>query len=362
MFLLAMLPTGTTVIIALNRISDQIILDTERDLHTINHGTTAHINEYLNYLRTSAQALGRDKSIVDNLQRYYRQGPAVWDPAGLTAYLKTIQNSRAEVSDLLVLDSTGAVLASASGQYSGINLSSRNFFLQGRQAVFLSDINWYGFAGPATADVQTPTGNRTWIVTAPIASDPGAIPIGVVMGSIDPNSLAHRLAYTMGGDDHQHELPLNTDLISLYLVNQNRLKITPAFSEEKLSPTDTVSTEPVIKGLEQGEEFIGEYVGSDGNLMIGSSKVIPDLQWVAIVEVERELVLFPIIRLRRLALLGTLIVVIVLLLGTIYLTKRVTDPIFRLMKANDALGRGDAAAAVIPPDEIVGDEVGDLMV
>ncbi|MBI3764664.1 MAG: GAF domain-containing protein [Chloroflexi bacterium] len=364
-FLLTLLVCGLAVAwVTLQQASAKIREQSHARLLAAADGAEAHVLEFLAYLKSRSLDFSTDGFIRDSMDALAGDGRAAARACGecqrtIAAALNTHLADKAsvfpEAVETFVLDPAGRVAASSDPSRVGHDYSTADYFLQGRQTVFVSDI--------FRDDV---TGQATWVVSAPLTSRTSGALVGMIANRIDPQTLssliAGRRALAMG-DSTQFVRPGQTG--ETYIVNRDRLMITESRFLDDAVLRVTVNTEPVRRTVEQGEGMTGEYAGYRGVPVSGASVLIDEMGWVIISEIDLSEAALPAEALQRevwknLIGLGVGFGLIVLLMTGV-LARRIVRPMRRMTAANLAAGRGGALGGLIPEAEMPDDEFGEVI-
>lgn len=140
----------------------------------------------------------------------------------------------------------------------------------------------------------------------------------------------------------------------LYLVNNERLLVTPSRIIKDVNVKQRVDTLPVYACLENSREISEEYTNYRGVSVIGASMCFPKEGIVVIAEIEKEEVLAPLTKLVRST---TITVAVALILGIVIIILFIRRPLERindvvLTAKRVAKGDLDARVAVYSQDEL----------
>lgn len=113
-----------------------------------------------------------------------------------------------------------------------------------------------------------------------------------------------------------------------------------------------------IKELGIGKTDLIKYE-LDGNMKMGATAPIPNTKWTLVVTEYESDILSPMVALRNIILLVSLIVILLGALGTYFLSKQITTPIIKLKEAANKLAVGDIEIDIKPSTN---DEIGDLII
>ncbi len=352
---IALVPLVTMVWIAVSRGEAEIHRQTLAVLRAATDGAEAQLREFLASLKSRTVSISLDDLVRGALEtagsRQTPTAPALPPVARLSSHLAQRQQHFPEATEIAVIDLQGRIIGSSAETSVGRDDARMNYFLQGRQAVFVSDL----FR-------DTRTGTIEWVVAAPVTKRDSDEIIGVLACWIDPRVLSDvttgRRIVAMGADTHVFQIG---DTGETFIVNRNKRMITESRFIPHAVLDVTVDTEPVRVALERQQEVSGDYVDYRGQRVSGASTLMPETGWVVVTEIDFGQAFVPLKKLRNVLLAlsaGLGLVIVCLAWG---FTRTIIQPIQVLNQADVALGRGDPAAAFVPEEQIPNDEIGDAM-
>lgn len=106
----------------------------------------------------------------------------------------------------------------------------------------------------------------------------------------------------------------------IYIVNKDKLMITPSRFVEKAVLNLFVDTEPVRRCLEKAEEFKGEYLNYQGEKVIGASMCIKEENAILITEVQSAEIFKPLIQFNNYIILAGILILVLIGVGFFFLS------------------------------------------
>jgi len=249
------------------------------------------------------------------------------------------------------LDVNGKVIASSDTSNTGKDLSETDYFLNGRKAVYVSDI----FR-------EEETGRITWLVSCPVMDVKGDRLLAVLASRINPVTLSDITTECRIRALGAKSQALRTgETGETYIVNRDNLMITESRSLSDVILKQVVDTEIVRCTRKVSETKAVNYPDYRGVPVDGASMVIWETGWIIISETDFKEAIIPFQRLLNLSLAGIGVLIPLIFFVSWILSQKLTVPIMRLIKANRAVTQGDLANAYIPDQEIPADEIGEVM-
>lgn len=331
----------------------QIRDQTFRQLQIMADGAEAQVLDYLHYLKiqTSTSGYSSSKAIIDALKRRYRHTENNNSTRDLNRYLTSSLKNFPECVEMFVLDVNGMVIASSDAANTGKDLSETDYFLNGRKTVYVSDV----FR-------EEETGRITWLVSCPVMDIRGNRLLAVLVSRINPVTLSdittERKIRALGAKSQALRVGKTGET---YIVNRDNLMITESRFLDNVILKQPVDTEIVRCTRKKGETKAANYPDYRGVPVDGASMVIKEMGWIVISEMDYKESVIPFQRLLNLCLTGIGAMIPIIFCTSCLLSRRLTAPIMRLMRADRAVIRDDQANAYIPDHEMPDDELGELM-
>jgi PAS domain S-box-containing protein len=250
-----------------------------------------------------------------------------------TEELKEIRDLQAEFYDLSVLDSNGQVIVSSEEYQLGLNQSNDDYFIHGKEAVYIKD-----------AYLSDTTQEESIAVSTPFNG-------GVLVARIKISILNDILSKTSG----------QTETGEVYLVNNEKYMITPSrfiegtfLKQEVITPSTEHCFENDLPTAHNEASVFKDYIG---NYVLGTHVYLEEMDWCLLVEINRKEVLAPIwIILRNYLLLSGIVLLLYVLISWL-LSHTISKPIEILRHGVEIIEKGNL-------DHRIGikskDEIGDL--
>ena len=326
---------------------------TFKQLQIATDGAEAQVLDYLNYLKIQTSGYSASKVIVDTLKKhYYSRAGNNKNIRDLNRYLTYSLKNFPECVEMFVLDVNGRVIASSDASNTGKDLSETDYFLNGRKTVYVSDI----FR-------EEETGRITWLVSCPVMDLRGNKLLAVLASRIDPITLSdittERKIRALGAKSQALRIGSTGET---YIVNRDNLMITESRFLADVILKQAVDTEIVRCTRKVGETKAANYPDYRGVHVDGASMVIWEtLGWIVISETDFKESIIPFQRLLILVLVSGGVLIPLIFFTSWLLSRRLTGPIMRLIKADRAVMQGEQANVYIPGHEMPDDELGELM-
>lgn len=340
-FLVVLLPISAMFLISLKSISRNTGALVNENLRATAEARSAELLFFLESLKERVVDFSTDGMIRDNLERAVRDGLSE-DPA-LSAYLT--EHKLPVLEDayrLSVMRMDGKVVSSTDQAVIGEDRSGQDFFLKGSEVPSIT---------------VRPTGVPDLVVSVPLRSRENGDFIGVLAAFVPKERLGDILARERGRDIGITRYALEGyRTLDIYLVNMDRLMITPSWLIEGTVFRTTVDTEAVRACLNEGREHMGVYEDYRGEAVFGTSICMPDFGWVLLTEVDKKEAFVPISRLVNYGAL-TGVAVLVLVSGFALYFLRMARQLKTIASASKEIAAGNYAARVPVRS---GDEIGIL--
>jgi signal transduction histidine kinase/DNA-binding response OmpR family regulator len=314
-----------TVIIVVNQITTRNI--TEDNVY--NHLSTAagsrasHIRTILIMHSESAKMMAAGNVFRDVVDKNKNRAQMLTQ---VDRRIKSIIESRDEISRIRVLDKYGMVIASSHADV-GLKKSGNDIFLKGRKGAWIGDPHISQF-----------TGNIVTSTASPIFVDNKLS--GVLVINHDMEKKLYKITTDRTGMGETGEI---------YLVNKDGYMITPSrfaddtFLKQKIDTENTrdISTRIRIFGKQEPKERMvlsRNYLGAD---VIGICVRIPEMNWTLVAEITEEEAFAPVVRLTQnmLSILGLLFVIGGL--ASILISRNITGPIVKLHRGIEEIMKGN---------------------
>lgn len=325
---------------------------TFRQLQIMADGAEAQVLDYLNYLKVRTSGYSASKPIIDALKRRYRHTTENNNSVRyLNRYLTSVLKNFPECVEMFVLDVNGRVIASSDASNTGKDLLETDYFLNGRKAVYVSNI----FR-------EEETGRITWLISCPVRDVKVNRLPAVLVCRINPVTLSdittERKVRALGAKSQALRIGKTGET---YIVNRDNLMITESRFPGDVILKQTVDTEIVRCTRKIGETKAGNYPDYRGVPVDGASMIIWETGWIIISETDYKESIIPFQRLFNLCLTGMGTLTLLIFFASWLLSRRFIRPVMRLVQADREIIQGDPSRAFISDREIPADELGEVM-
>ena len=179
-----------------------------------------------------------------------------------------------------VADVTGKVIGSTYDREIGDDESKHEYFTQGRKGVYTSDVHPRHHGGAAGHPYHI-------VAAAPLFGRETGVLLGVLINYYDTLELNKILSGKFQLEKGAlTSLPGRRKTLNIYLVNKEKLLITPSiYSDEVMK--QRVESPPVLE-CAVGREMTAVYKNYLGNEVLGASMCIPAMGWTLLVEIDSK--------------------------------------------------------------------------
>lgn len=323
--------TGVTTIVVSQSIAENM-LEEEVYLHleSTAQSRADHIETDLIGCSALIGMMATENSFIDAVDE---SKDHAWRMEQVNRRIKSVIQSHDEISRVRVLDKNGTVITSSRADV-GLDRSTDDFFLKGKNGVYIGDLR-----------TAISNGNTVISASAPILVN-GEFS-GVLVLNFDTEKGLFAITTERTGLGETGEI---------YLVNCDGYMITPSrFVEDAVLKTKASEMKHTSgDGCRHTAVLTTNYLGAD---VLQVHKHISGTEWVLVAEMNEEEALAPVAGLTRV----TMVVVAVLLIaGTIVsmmLAGTITEPILKLSRGVEEVKSGNLDQRVGTDAE---DEIGDL--
>ena len=259
------------------------------------------------------------------------------------------------IKNKLVLDKTinaihifsleGRVVASTNSAEIGRDFSSDAAFLQGKETVTLVD----KCLGQCELHIIA--------VSAPILNKDTGRLIGVIVNYISiaeiDNIVTGKYSHDLGAVSWAKG-KRTWKTLEIYLVNRDKRMFTKSIFVKDAVCKQVVDTLPIKEGLTSNKGIIGFYRDYRGVVVAGASIYIPSMEWILLVEIDKDEVLAPIRYVLINALITAGVVIVMMAFLFIGFMKRMVKPLYEISSAAKKIADGnfDMSIPVQTSDEI----------
>ncbi|MBM4054216.1 MAG: PAS domain S-box protein [Planctomycetes bacterium] len=320
------------------------VLDT---LTIIAEAYEGHVYQFLEQSKRRARDFASDGFIRTQVFRMIRGNTSAAD--ALSKHL--IKNKIAldeTITTIHILSTEGKVLASTNKAEIGRDLSREVFFIKGKDAAAVTETHIHHMGYPELA------------ISTPVLTKNTHRIIGVIVNFVQISELDDLL-----GGEYNRKLGAISwgkgkgawKTMAIYLVNRDKLMLTNSIFIKNAILKQTVDTLPVRSGLTSKKEITGLYKDYRGIDVVGASMYIPSLQWVLLIEIDKDEVFAPIKNVLISAGITGIVVIGMIVSLLILFLKKVVKPLYAISQAATDIARGNLDS-IIPAK--TNDEIGAL--
>lgn len=313
-----------------------------------------HLYSYFDAIKGRVLDFSSDGHIRANIRGLGRLSPSDSRYAEIQSelgeYLRRYKMSLdTSIRAIAILNTNGQVIASTDERYLGFDESHRDYFLEGRERVFLS-----GTLTPPLVQAQ----EIEWLLpcSAPLTAIKTGELLGVIIIFYEPKGVEQIMS---GSFQTERGAPTSLQrtggALDVYLVDRNKNLLTPSrYGGVPLK--QQIDTQPV-RECQSGREISGVYTNYAGVEVIGSSMCFPGTGWTLLVEIPTAEAFAPTRKLRNSFIALGILIALTVTLTAYLLARRIAKPVLRLSKATQKLGSGDFGIQVAVTSR---DEIGEL--
>jgi len=333
-----------TLIILLTVIASSIFYLIARDnlqnaiyaqLEITSQQSSRNVATYLEMLKIYTVQFSKSV-VLENLLQALRKSPQASKETFDTA-MKRLRRTKAEdpeIYEFLLLDASGRVVASSDEGSVGLDKSKDEYFLNVRKNVFIKDAYY-------SEQLKEPL----ITVAAPFLDSNTDEFIGVLVARVKMMGIDKIMAESSGASQTGE----------VYIVNRNGYMITPSKFLKDTFLKQKVDIADFRKGLLDRQVTIS----SDyrGVRVLGSHVYIPEMQWYLFAQIDEKEAFAPLAKLYVLFLIILFTVPLFAYLLSMYLAKVIVEPIHKLQKGMEIIGKGNLEHKVATNAR---DEIGQL--
>lgn len=313
-------------------------------LNVICDSRKAHIETYLGMLRSSIRQLSKNV-VLENLLKAGRASPG-YNDAFETAMLilERTREANPEISEFLLCDSVGIVIASSDRASMGQDKASDAFFVGGNEGIYIKDAYYSQVKRAPFLDVSAPvtdtkTGKSLGVVAARVRLD------DLYSITADPAGLG------------------NTG--EVYIVNKYGYMVTPSRYLKETFLKMKVDTENLRRCRARSgadnphvqRDEISKCRSYHGGRVVGTQEYLPEMQWCLMAEISAAEVFAPVRRFTALMIVILLTIPLLAMITGHVIANMITRPIRDLQKGTKMIGSGDLDHKV---GTVTDDEIGQL--
>jgi len=293
-----------------------------------------------------------DNLILNTINRNYRNPENKQIIKNLNRYLSLSKlPAFPECIETFIIDTNGKVIASSDTSNIGNDRSHSDYFMSGRESVYVSDL----FHDSGINQVS-------WVVSAPLIDKTSSKLMGVLVNRINPKTLSDistgRDVLALGAKSQSMRIGETGET---YIVNRNKLMITESRFVEGAILKQSVDTEIVRLSMKGNEAKIANYPDYRGIPVFGASMIINEMGWIIITEVDYTQAFIPVQKMQTQIMIGIGLLISGIFFASGLFTSSLTRPLRRLIQADRIAMEGKGAPEIIPAHEIPRGELGELM-
>lgn len=295
---------------------------------------------YLEILKNKVEEYMEEKFISRELENIL-EGRS--NPARLNDYLNNKLGLERDFYRITVYSLKGIVVSSSIRVNIGLDRSGEEFFRNGKEGIYISE-RVSGF-----------TGEPELAVSAPLFDSEGK-EIGVIAAFMRLEDLGRVLSGAISRElgALTYEGLRGRRTFEIYLVNRDKLMITPSIFRKGVIYEQVVDTLPVNQCLENNLETTAFYKDYRGFEVAGASMCLPERQWTLIVENDKSELLAPLASTRFYSFVTLIVTIALIGLLVLYFVRAVIAQLIRLSSGamEIASGNYDVSLPVRTRDEI----------
>ena len=319
---------GITSILISRNISTNIITQqiTDNLINTI-QSRTNHIGTLLGEYNGLTKTLATEITFRDALNENIFRAQRIDE---INQRIKTIIETHEEIDRISILDKEGIIIAS-SREGTGIDKSTHEIFLEGREGVFIGDLHLSLFTNKYVLSISTPI-----LLNKQFS--------GVLMISFDAYKELFKITTDRTGLGETGEV---------YLVNKGGYMITPSRFIDEVLLKQKVDLK-VYQHEEDNGDTICIHKDYRGIEVLSVHTYIPGMNWYLIAQIDTQEAFAPIPKLTQTLLLIFVIILFISIFISIFASRNITRPLRRLHKGTEEIMKGklDYKVGTSSPDEV----------
>src|SRR3990170_6437549 len=252
------------------------------------------------------------------------------------------------INTINILSLEGRVVASTNNAEIGRDLSRETIFLEGKETVTMVE-KCFGHCELTEIAISAPILNK----------DTGRL-IGVIVNYIPiaelDNIVTGKYSHDLGAVSWAKGKG-DWKTLEIYLVNRDKRMITKSIFVKDAVGKQVVDTLPINEGLTSNKGITGFYREYRGVEVAAASMYIPSMEWVLLVEIDKDEVLAPVKYILINTFITAAVVIAIIILLYIAFVKRIVKPLHIVSDAAKDIAR-DNIGIVVPVQ--TDDEIGML--
>ncbi len=302
--LAALIPVATLGYLSYSSAKTALEKQALEDLTLIADAKEGHLYSYIELITGRAVDFSSDGFIRDTIEALHKLDAD--DPyfaelqKTLNMHLKRNEMPLDRSVQLIsVADMSGKVLASTDARELGADESDDDYFVHGKNGIFISDVH----IPPRISEGAGPT----ITIAAPLTSRKSGTPLGVLINFYDTRELNKILSGKVSlGKGAPTSLPGKKKTLNIYLVNKGKLLITPSIYRDEVMK-QRVETPPVLE-CAAGREMSAVYRNYLGSEVLGASMCVPSLGWTLLAEIDTKEAFAPVETLKDRTIVSSILI------------------------------------------------------
>jgi len=327
----------TCILISRNISTNTIKQQITNNLTNTTQSRAKHIETLLSEYKGLAKTLATEITFRDALNENIIRAQRIDE---VNQRIKTIIQTHEEISRISILDKEGIIIAS-SREGTGIDKSTLEIFLKGRERIFIGDLHLSLFTNTYVLSVAAPI-----LLNNQFA--------GVLVINFDTDKELFKITADHTGLSQTGEA---------YLINKDGYMITPSrFIDDVIlkqkvdlkhievpSQAESPDTSP-----KEEVDIIKDYRGTE---VLTAHAHIPEMGWQLIAEIDSEEAFAPVTQLTNTLILVFVIILFIAIFISSFASRTITRPLRRLHEGTEEITKGNLDFKVGIPSL---DEVGQL--
>ncbi|TEU00923.1 MAG: diguanylate cyclase [Candidatus Stahlbacteria bacterium] len=313
--------------ISINIIKQQITNNLINTIQSRTNHIETLLGEYKGLTKTLATEITFRDALNENIFRAQRIDEVI-------QRIKTIIETHEEIDRISILDKEGIIIAS-SREGTGIDKSTHEIFLKGREGVFIGDLHLSLFTNKYVLSISTPISLNKQFA-------------GVLMINFDVDKELFQITTNRTGLGETGEA---------YLVNKDGYMISPSrfideiLLKQKIDLRDLEYFEPSDTLPKEDVDIHRDYRGIE---VLSVHTHIPEMTWHLIAQIDTKEAFAPVIQLTITLILIFVIILFITIFISSFASRTITRPLRRLHEGTEEITKGnlDYKVGTTSPDEV----------
>jgi len=313
--------------ISINIIKQQITNNLINTIQSRTNHIETLLGEYKGLTKTLATEITFRDALNENIFRAQRIDEVI-------QRIKTIIETHEEIDRISILDKEGIIIAS-SREGTGIDKSTHEIFLKGREGVFIGDLHLSLFTNKYVLSISTPISLNKQFA-------------GVLMINFDVDKELFQITTNRTGLGETGEA---------YLVNKDGYMISPSrfideiLLKQKIDLRDLEYFEPSDTLPKEDVDIHRDYRSIE---VLSVHTHIPEMTWHLIAQIDTKEAFAPVIQLTITLILIFVIILFITIFISSFASRTITRPLRRLHEGTEEITKGnlDYKVGTTSPDEV----------